>query len=124
MAVVVLEGDEFTGPTRERYARPDQGSAYYRDSFDYKEVFDRVSPTVRTSFRAAGAAREFDLSVWLDMPLEQIVPRALRRRRDLERMGGPDGVRRRYAERYVPGQRLHLTRDRPQQDADLVFSAD
>lgn len=66
-------------------------------------------------------AGEFDLAVWLDLPLEKILPRALRRPRDLERMGGPDGVRERYEHRYIPGQRLHLERDRPQERATLVF---
>ena len=70
---------------------------------------------------AGGRAAEFDLSAWLDLPLEEIVPRALRRPRDLERMGGPAGVRERYETRYVPGQRLHLERDRPHERAALVF---
>jgi uridine kinase len=157
VAAVLLEGDEFTRPTRERYERPDQGAAYYHDSFDYRELFDSVLPAVRNSFRgdlrirvtdwdgdtwkernvslardavlvvegcflfADGAANEFDLSVWLELPLERILERALQRPRDLERMGGPDGVRSRYTTRYIPGQRLHLERDRPQAGADLVL---
>lgn len=70
---------------------------------------------------AGGRARGFDLSVWLELPLDEIVPRALARPGDLERMGGPDGVRARYAARYVPGQRLHLERDRPAEQATLVL---
>src|SRR5205823_8358949 len=65
--------------------------------------------------------RELDLSVWLDLPLEQVVGRALARPRDVERMGGPDGVRERYAARYLPGQRLHLERDDPKGPADNVL---
>ncbi|HZT83862.1 MAG TPA: hypothetical protein VE984_00375 [Gaiellaceae bacterium] len=57
----------------------------------------------------------------MDLPLDEIVPRALARPRDLERMGGPEGVRERYERRYVPGQRLHLERDRPQEQATLVL---
>jgi uridine kinase len=157
--VVVLEGDEFTRPTRERYAEPDQGLAYYRDSFDYRDVFERILPAVRGSFHgdleikvtdwegdawrerrlalppaavvvvegcflfAEHGAGKFDLSVWLDLPLDEILPRALQRPRDLDRMGGPDGVRSRYDARYVPGQRRHLVRDRPQEHADLVLDA-
>jgi uridine kinase len=159
LPVVLVEGDELTRPTRERYAGPDQGLAYYRDSFDYRDVFERLLPAVRGSFHgelklgvtdwerdgwmtrtlalapaavvivegcflfAQDGARQFDLSVWLDLPLDEILPRALRRPRDLERMGGPEGVRSRYRERYVPGQRLHLERDRPQEQADLVLDA-
>jgi uridine kinase len=72
---------------------------------------------------ADGGDDEFDLTVWIDLPLEQVVERALARPRDLERMGGPDGVRERYARRYVPGQRLHLERDDPSRRADVVLPA-
>lgn len=159
LPVVVLEGDELTRPAGERYAAPDQGLAYYRDSFDYRVVFERLLPAVRNSFDgeleirvtdwehngwktrklalspaavvivegcflfAHGRAEEFDLSIWLDLPLAGILPRALQRPRDLDRMGGPQGVRSRYEERYIPGQRLYLERDRPQEQADLVLDA-
>jgi uridine kinase len=159
LPVVLLEGDEFTRPTRERFVKADQGLAYYHDSFEYREVFERVLPAVRSSFQgelevdvtdwerdtwkvrvlelpaaaivvvegcflfAYERAGEFDLSIWLDLPLEEVLPRALQRPRDLHRMGGPDGVRSRYAERYIPGQRLHLDQDRPQLQADLVLNA-
>jgi uridine kinase len=155
--VILVEGDEFTRPTRERYAEPDEGLGYYRDSFDYGFVFERILPAVRSSFAgpirvkvtdwerdtwrdgivqiaeeaivvvegcflfAGDGAREFDLSVWLELPLNEILPRALARPRDLERMGGQDGVRGRYENRYIPGQRLHLERDRPQEQATLVL---
>ena len=157
--VVLLPGDELTRPSRDRHAEADEGLGYYRDSFDYRAVFEEVLPAVRRSFAgplalpvtdwerdawaervvelppsaavvvegcflfAGGRASEFDLSVWLDLPLEEVVPRALRRPRDLERMGGPDGVRERYESRYVPGQRLHLERDRPAEQATVVLQA-
>jgi uridine kinase len=155
---VLIEGDEFTRPTAERYAEEDEGLGYYRDSFDYGVLFDRILPAVRASSTepirievsdwerdawkedtvqlqpgaivivegcflfAAGRAGDFDLSVWIDVPLEDVVPRALGRPRDLERMGGPAGVRERYEQRYIPGQRLHLERDRPEGQATLVLS--
>jgi uridine kinase len=67
-----------------------------------------------------GHAADFDLSVWIDLPFDEVVPRALRRPRDLERMGGPDGVRDRYTSRYLPGQAIHLERDAPAEHATLV----
>lgn len=66
-------------------------------------------------------AHEFDLSVWIDLSLDDVVPRALSRPRDLERMGGPVGVRERYERRYVPGQQIHLARDEPAAHASLVL---
>ena len=158
LPVLLIAGDEFTRPTIERYVEEDEGLGYYRDSFAYDELFERVLPAVRASsaenlrltvsdwerdawkqdlvqlqpgttviaegcfLYAAGRATEFDLSVWIDLPLEEIVPRALGRPRDVERMGGPDGVRERYEKRYIPGQRLHLERDRPREHATLVLS--
>jgi uridine kinase len=155
---LVLEGDEFTRPTCERYAEPDEGLGYYRDSFDYGALFERILPAVRSSspgelrievsdwerdgwqertlvlpaagvlvvegcfLFADGRTGEFDLSVWLDLPLDRILARALQRPRDLERMGGQDGVRSRYETRYIAGQRLHLERDRPRERADLVVA--
>jgi uridine kinase len=159
LPVVLLNGDELTRPSHERYAEPDEGLGYYRDSFDYRAVFEEVLPAVRRSFTgpidlpvtdwerdawtqrmldlppgavvvvegcflfADDRAGEFDISVWLDLPLEKVLPRALRRPRDLERMGGPDGVRERYENRYIPGQRLHLERDRPHEQATVVVPA-
>ena len=68
-------------------------------------------------------ADAFDLSVWIDLPLPSVVTRALRRPRDLERMGGPAGVRERYEQRYIPGQLIHLERDVPAEKATLVVQA-
>jgi uridine kinase len=159
--VLVVSGDDFTRPTHERYAEQDQGLSYYRDSFDYGDLFERLLPAVRSGFvgdvvlrvtdwdrdgwrqkaltlapemvlivegcflfAAEGAGAEaFDLSVWLDLPLDRVVERALARPRDLERMGGPAGVRERYEARYLPGQRLHLIRDAPSTQADIVLPA-
>jgi uridine kinase len=60
-----------------------------------------------------------DLKIWLDIGFDDALERALVR--DADAMGGPDGVRERYATRYFPGQRLHLERDRPHEAADLVL---
>ena len=155
--VLVIAGDEFTRPTADRYRETDEGLGYYRDSFRYDELYQRILPAVRGNrsleltvevsdweqdgwrderlaleagavviaegcfLFAHGRAAEFDLSVWIDLPLEEIVTRALQRPRDLERMGGPEGVRQRYARRYVPGQALHLERDQPAELATLVL---
>jgi uridine kinase len=62
-----------------------------------------------------------DLKVWLDISFDDALARAVVR--DADAMGGRDGVRRRYATRYFPGQRLHLERERPRDAADLVLTA-
>jgi uridine kinase len=155
---LVVSGDEFTRPTSERYAEPDEGLGYYRNSFDYAWVYDTLLPAVRSGFAGELVARvsdwendgwqearfvvepgavvivegcflftgredAFDLSIWLELPLDAAVERALRRPRDLDRMGGADGVRERYATRYLPGQALHLAHDDPAACADVVLQA-
>src|SRR5262249_27908777 len=44
---LVVSGDEFTRPTRDRYGEPEEGLGYYRDSFDYGELFGRLLPALR-----------------------------------------------------------------------------
>jgi uridine kinase len=62
----------------------------------------------------------WDLSVWVDVPFEITVARAVAR--DAAR-GGTDAaaVRSQYDRRYVPGQRLYMSQCRPHERADVVF---
>jgi uridine kinase len=62
----------------------------------------------------------FDLTVWLEISFDDALARALER--DADGMGGPDGVRERYATRYFPAQRLHLERERPHERADVSIA--
>lgn len=59
LSVLTVGGDAFTRPTAERYAEPDLGVGYYRDSFDYSWLFDRLLPAVR-----AGDHGELTARVW------------------------------------------------------------
>jgi uridine kinase len=95
---------------------------------DWRETTVELEPetvlVVEGCFLFAGPGRgAFDVGVWIDLPLDRVVERALARPVDLERMGGPEGVRARYAARYLPGQALHLERDAPADHADLVLAA-
>jgi len=62
----------------------------------------------------------WDLTVWVDVPFEITVARAVAR--DAAR-GGTDAaaVRSQYDRRYVPGQRLYMSQCRPHERADIVF---
>src|SRR5580765_5667187 len=111
--VLVIEGDELTRPTRERYADQDEGRGYYTASFAYEELFERVLPAARQGretqlslrfsdreqdawriaavmvaadgvliaegcFLCAGnGCAEFDRSIWIELPLDGVVDRAL-----------------------------------------------
>lgn len=60
----------------------------------------------------------WDLTVWLHVPFEVTVERAVAR----DSRNGGDAVvtRGKYEHRYVPGQRLYLTQCRPQERADII----
>jgi uridine kinase len=155
LPVSIIPCDELTRPRSVRFLEPDEGLAYYRDAYEYGELFTDVLPALRLGatevtmqvadweadgwkaetlrleplgvvlvegcfLLTAERAPSFDLRVWVDLPVEEAIGRALGRQRDLDNMGGPDGVRERYTTRYLPGQRLHLEHDRPRERADLL----
>jgi uridine kinase len=61
----------------------------------------------------------FDFSIFLRADFNITVARA--EQRDLELLGTAEEVRRRYRERYVPGQKLYLREVRPEQWASVVI---
>ena len=65
-----------------------------------------------------GLRGEWDFSVFVRADFAVTVARA--ERRDAALFGGPAGVRRRYGERYVPGQRLYLAEGDPERWAGVV----
>ena len=60
----------------------------------------------------------WDLTIWLDVPFEVTVERAIAR--DSCRGGDAAVTRGKYVHRYVPGQRLYLSQCRPRERADIV----
>ena len=64
----------------------------------------------------------WDLAIFVQAGFEVTLARALAR--DRERSGSAEQTRRRYRERYVPGQRLYLEECRPARCADFVVVND
>lgn len=62
----------------------------------------------------------WDLVVFVDVPFETSLARALER--DAADFGGAEAVRERYARRYIPAQRRYLADCRPRERADLVVA--
>jgi len=60
----------------------------------------------------------WDLTIWLDVPFEVTVERAVAR--DTRNGGNAAVTRGKYERRYVPGQRLYLAQCRPRERADIV----
>ena len=106
------------------------GDATYRTAaFDYRSDA-AVDPPRRVARRDAvllfdgvflscpALQGSWDLTIWLDVPFEITVERAIARD---SRQGGDAAVTRgKYEHRYVPGQRLYLERCRPRERADIV----
>lgn len=62
----------------------------------------------------------WDYRVYIEVDFEVALKRA--ETRDLELFGSIDAVRRRYRERYIPGQRLYLQSAQPKLKADAVLN--
>lgn len=61
----------------------------------------------------------FDYSIFLRADFSTTLARA--ERRDLELLGNIEEIRRRYHERYIPGQRIYLTTAEPERWASIVI---
>lgn len=64
-------------------------------------------------------ARLWDFTVFLEVGFDETLRRALLR--DVEWVGSADEVRRRWAARYVPAERMYLAAVKPQGLADVVI---
>jgi len=89
-----------------------------------REVRERVTDDavviVDGSFLLSRQLRDYwQLSVLLNVTEAERLSRALAR--DQDRLGGPEGVRQRYRERYFPGFRLYLERERPHEHASVII---
>jgi len=62
---------------------------------------------------------EWDLSVFLDVSFETVLERALSR--DLVLFGSEEEVRRKYMNRYMPGEKIYLEQCHPKDRADIVI---
>ena len=61
----------------------------------------------------------WDFSIFLHADFDVILQRA--EKRDAELLGGPEKVRSRYRQRYIPGQRLYLAEAQPEEWASIVI---
>lgn len=63
----------------------------------------------------------FDLAIWVDCSFSTALSRALERKQEGL---SPAATIRAYHTIYFPAQRIHLHKDHPREDADLVFDND
>jgi|SRR5581483_7554798 len=60
----------------------------------------------------------WDYRIFVQVDFEVALQRAMER--DQRLFGDAEAVRRRYLQRYIPGQRFYIQRDRPQKRADAI----
>lgn len=108
---------------------PGGSLAFRRAVFDFRTDEPVEAPTERAEPNAIllfdgvfllrpEVRPHFDFSVFLRVDFSIAVRRA--ERRDAHPFGSADEVRRRYEQRYVPGQRLYLTTVRPERWASVL----
>lgn len=61
----------------------------------------------------------WDMSIFLDVSFDTVLQRAIER--DAELFGSAEEVRRRYVDRYIPGERIYLSSCYPAQRATIVI---
>jgi len=117
--------DDFLRPAEARYRRGELSpEGYYRDSHDLgafrAAVLALPGPVVADGIFLQRRELDdlWDLRIWIEIPFETALERALHR--DADRF---DDVRRRYEERYLPGQRLYLDEVDPLRRAQIVVQA-
>jgi uridine kinase len=64
----------------------------------------------------------FDFSLFLKVDFVVTLKRA--EESDVDLVGSVEGVRRRYQERYIPGQQLYLTAVQPERSASIIVNND
>jgi uridine kinase len=109
---------------------PGGNRAYRRRMFDFRR--DEAAPADEERTDASAILlfdgifllrREldgrWDFSIFVAVPFAETQRRAAER--DVELFGSFEETRHRYEVRYVPGQQLYYSRERPQSKADVVF---
>jgi uridine kinase len=61
----------------------------------------------------------WDVAIWVEAPFEVTVERAVAR--DAARGGDSEATRKKYRDRYVPGQLIYMSGCGPRERADIVF---
>ena len=94
-------------------------SDYRKHTYDYKDVSVILVEGIflfKPPYR-----KHFDLAIWIDCSF----PTALARAIDRAQEGlSPANTITAYDTIYFPAQKIHLTQDKPRENADLIFEND
>lgn len=130
LRTVALGVDAWRTAPGERFRGPDWGGTFYERAYRWDEARAALDLERRSArndlvlfegiFALANERRSwFDLTIWVDCPFDVALGRALERNQEGR---GPEALRDEYERVYWPAQRLHLERDRPDEQAAWVFN--
>jgi uridine kinase len=94
-------------------------SQYRKHTYDFKDVSVVLVEGIflfKREYRT-----HFDLAIWIDCSFPTALARAIDRAQ--EGLSAAKTIRA-YETIYFPAQRIHLTNDRPRENADLIFEND
>lgn len=112
---------------------PNGSLRYLSAVFDYRADSETQLPVLAAESNAvllcdgvfllrSELARYWDFTIFVEASFETTISRA--ERRDAAMMGSVEEVRRRYEQRYIPGQNLYFAESRPKERADVVVDND
>jgi uridine kinase len=130
LSATILGIDDFIRPASIRENRQPAHLGYFEEVFDYARFIAELEQLSAGSglhlliaegvflFRKELISR-WDLKVWLEMEPTLSLERGPVR--DAGFFGSVQAGRSAYEETFIPAYRMHLERDRPVQQADMVF---
>ncbi len=131
-ATEIVSADDYIIPRADRRRDPVPHIDYFENTFDHTALAAHVAELRKGGADVVVAEGVFlfrrelvdlwELRVWLEMGAEQSVRRGAKR--DAEYFGSEDKARAEYERRFVPAYNYHLERDRPAEQADLVFNVE
>lgn len=63
----------------------------------------------------------WDIKIFLDVPFESTVKRAIKREAEIEHLGEESQIIEKYRKRYIPGQELYFKEANPKKKADIII---
>ncbi|MBU1111097.1 cytidylate kinase family protein [Patescibacteria group bacterium] len=108
------------------------GAGYKTAIFDYRTNTEVDAPALNATSGAIlimegvfmlrpEIVKYWDLKIFVDVDFTVTVPRAVKRSAEKNHIGSEEEIRRKYDQRYIPGQKLYLDEAKPKEVADIVI---
>ena len=64
----------------------------------------------------------FDIKFWLNIDYEEVIKRAIRRKREINKHPTKNSILKRYHERFIPAQKYHIEVDNPKKNCNFIIN--